>query len=50
RVEGLALGPSSGGAVAIALDVAAENPGSVVVVIAPDRADRYLSTDLFDEE
>jgi cysteine synthase B len=47
RREGLALGPSSGGAIAIALDVAAENPGSVVVVIAPDRADRYLSTDLF---
>jgi S-sulfo-L-cysteine synthase (O-acetyl-L-serine-dependent) len=49
RVEGLALGPSSGGAVAIANDIAAENPGAVVVVIAPDRADRYLSTDLFNE-
>lgn len=48
RVEGLALGPSSGGAVAIALDIARETPGSVIVVIAPDRADRYLSTDMFD--
>ena len=47
RVEGLALGPSSGGAIAIAIDVASENPGAIVVVIAPDRADRYLSTDLF---
>ena len=48
REEGLALGPSSGGAIAIAIDVAAENPGSVVVVVAPDRADRYLSAGLFD--
>jgi cysteine synthase B len=47
RTEGLALGPSSGGAIAMAIDVAAESPGAVVVVISPDRADRYLSTGLF---
>lgn len=47
RREGLLLGPSSGGAAAIALDLAHENPGSVVVFIAPDRGDRYLSTGLF---
>lgn len=47
QTEGLLLGPSSGGAAAIALDIAQENPGSVVVFIAPDRGDRYLSTGLF---
>ena len=47
RVEGLMVGPSSGGAAAIALDLAAENPDSVVVFIAPDRGDRYLSTGLY---
>lgn len=45
--EGLLLGPSSGGAAAIALDLADENPGAVVVFVAPDRGDRYLSTGLF---
>ncbi len=39
---------SSGGAATIALDLAAEDPGATVVFIAPDRGDRYLSTDLFD--
>lgn len=47
RDEGLLLGPSSGGAAAIALDLAQENPGAVVLFIAPDRGDRYLSTGLF---
>ena len=45
--EGLLLGPSSGGAAAIALDLAHENPGAIVVFVAPDRGDRYLSTGLF---
>lgn len=45
--EGLMLGPSSGGSAAIALDLAHENPGAVIVFIAPDRGDRYLSTGLF---
>lgn len=45
---GLVLGMSSGGAAAIALDLAAEDPDATVVFIAPDRGDRYLSTDLFD--
>lgn len=47
RTEGLLLGPSSGGAAAIALDIAADTPGAVVVFIAPDRGDRYLSTGIF---
>ena len=50
--EGLLLGVSSGGAAAIALDLAAEQvaegkPG-VVLFIAPDRGDRYISTGIFD--
>jgi cysteine synthase B len=49
RHEGLLLGMSSGGAAAIALDVASENVGATVAFIACDRGDRYLSTGLFDD-
>ncbi len=45
--EGILCGVSSGGAVAGALRVAARQPGLVVVVIACDRGDRYLSTGVF---
>ncbi|AKH62088.1 MULTISPECIES: cysteine synthase CysM [Photorhabdus] len=45
--EGIFCGVSSGGAVAGALSVAAQNPGSVIVVIICDRGDRYLSTGVF---
>ncbi|OFS09312.1 cysteine synthase CysM [Hafnia sp. HMSC23F03] len=48
REEGLFCGVSSGGAVAGALRVAEESPGSVVVAIICDRGDRYLSTGVFD--
>ena len=48
--EGLLLGPSSGLAIATALDVAAEGaPGDVVVVIAPDGGNNYLSKAFNDE-
>jgi cystathionine beta-synthase len=48
--EGLLLGPSSGLAIATALDVAAEaEPGSTVVVIAPDGGNNYLSKAFNDE-
>lgn len=47
RSEGLLLGPSSGGAATVALDLARENTGAVVLFIAPDRGDRYLSTGIF---
>ncbi|WNM23475.1 pyridoxal-phosphate dependent enzyme [Demequina capsici] len=47
RNEGLLLGLSAGGAAAVAIDLAAENPGSVVLFVAPDRGDRYLSTGVF---
>ena len=49
REEGLFCGVSSGGAVAGALRVAQENPGSKVVAIICDRGDRYLSTGVFNE-
>ncbi|TNH42365.1 cysteine synthase CysM [Photorhabdus luminescens] len=45
--EGIFCGVSSGGAVAGALSVAAQNPGSVIVAIICDRGDRYLSTGVF---
>ena len=42
--EALLLGPSSGLAVAVALDVAAElGPDAVVAVMAPDGGANYLS-------
>nr|WED70242.1 cysteine synthase CysM [Pectobacterium colocasium] len=44
RQEGIFCGVSSGGAVAGALRIAAENPGSVIAAIACDRGDWYLST------
>ncbi len=45
--EGLFVGMSSGAAVAGALRVAAEMTAGTIVVILPDRGDRYLSTALF---
>ncbi len=45
--EGLFLGMSSGAAVAGALHVAREMDRGIIVVILPDRGDRYLSTTLF---
>ncbi len=45
--EGLFVGMSSGAAVVGALRVAAELRSGTVVVLLPDRGDRYLSTSLF---
>ena len=45
--EGLFVGMSSGAAVAAALRVAKDMNHGTVVVILPDRGDRYLSTTLF---
>jgi cysteine synthase B len=44
---GLFVGMSSGAAVAVALRVAEEMSAGTIVVILPDRGDRYLSTALF---
>ncbi len=42
--EGIFCGVSSGGCVDVALRVAAEAPGRIVVAIICDRGDRYIST------
>ncbi|MBF0584782.1 MAG: cysteine synthase CysM [Magnetococcales bacterium] len=48
KEEGIFVGHSAGGAVAAALALAEELQGEgCLVVILPDRGDRYLSTDLF---
>lgn len=47
RVEGLFVGISSGAAVHVALQVAEKMDRGRIVVILPDRGDRYLSTDCF---
>ena len=49
REEGLLVGISAGGAVVGALQIAAENPGAVVVCILPDGAEKYLSERFWDE-
>jgi cysteine synthase B len=47
RREGLFCGVSSGGAVAGAVRIAQEKPGSIIVAIICDRGDRYLSTGVY---
>lgn len=47
KEEGIFVGMSSGGALACALRLVAELDEGVVVFIACDRGDRYLSSDLF---
>lgn len=49
RSEGIFCGISSGGTFSGALKIAAEAaPGSVIVAMLPDTAERYLSTPLFE--
>jgi len=47
KTEGIFAGMSSGGALSCALRLAAELESGVIVFIACDRGDRYLSSDLF---
>lgn len=47
KVEGIFAGMSSGGAAAAAIRLANEIDKGVIVFIACDRGDRYLSSDLF---
>jgi len=51
KLEGLAIGISSGATLAAALEVGArpEMKGKVIVVIAASSSERYISTDLFAE-
>ncbi len=46
--EGIFAGMSSGAAMLAAIESAKNAKSGVIVVIFPDRGDRYLSTDLFD--
>lgn len=46
--EGVFCGMSAGGAVAASLKLASELKSGVIVVIIPDRGDKYLSTSLFE--
>ncbi|MCM3725450.1 cysteine synthase A [Neobacillus cucumis] len=49
KEEGILVGPSSGGACFAAIEVAKRlSPADVVVCIACDTGERYLSSDLFD--
>ncbi|HLA75708.1 MAG TPA: cysteine synthase CysM [Gammaproteobacteria bacterium] len=47
--EGIFVGVSSGGAVAVALGLAQHLSNAIIVTIACDRGDRYLSTGVFPE-
>ncbi|QNL49631.1 cysteine synthase CysM [Olivibacter sp. SDN3] len=47
--EGIFVGMSTGGALHVALQVAEELDEGIIVFIACDRGDRYLSSDLFDK-
>lgn len=47
KEEGIFVGMSTGGALHVALQVAEELEKGVIVFIACDRGDRYLSSDLF---
>ena len=47
KVEGIFSGASTGGALYVALQIAKANKDAVIVSIACDRGDRYLSSNLF---
>lgn len=49
RTEGVFAGMSSGAAMLAAIETAKNADSGVIVTIFPDRGDRYLSTDLFNE-
>ncbi len=50
REEGIFCGVSSGAAVAVALSLAEQLEGAVIVAIVCDRGDRYLSSGYFNDE
>ena len=48
RTEGILAGVSSGGAMAVALQLDKELENATIVTIVCDRGDRYVSSGLFD--
>jgi cysteine synthase A len=50
RAEGLLVGISAGGARAAASEYATEHPDETTVVVLPDSGERYLSTDLYQDD
>ena len=52
RIEGVLAGVTSGAALHAAINIArrAENEGKTIVLLLPDTGERYLSTQLFNEE
>jgi cysteine synthase B len=49
KEEGIFAGMSSGGAVASVLKLAENLENAIIVTVICDRGDRYLSSNLFDE-
>jgi S-sulfo-L-cysteine synthase (O-acetyl-L-serine-dependent) len=50
RQEGIFVGMSSGAAMYAAIEIARRIQSGVIVVIFPDRGEKYLTTDLFNEK
>ena len=50
KKEGLLVGISAGANVYAAMEIAKQNPGKTIVTILCDTGERYLSTELFDNE
>ncbi len=48
KEEGIPVGMSSGAAMYAAIEIAKDNDDANIVVIMPDRVDKYLSTSLFE--
>jgi cysteine synthase B len=48
KEEGIFCGVSSGGSVAMALELSTQLNNAVIVAVVCDRGDRYLSTGVFD--
>jgi cysteine synthase B len=50
KKEGIFVGMSSGAAMYAATEIAKKIKSGVIVVIFPDRGEKYLTTDLFEKK